>query len=147
MIALVTGHRGFVGRHMFRALEARGYNVIGLDLLDRPTAHDARDYFRTFDTRFDLVVHCAAVVGGRTMIDGEPLRLAAEDLSIDAELFRWALRTRPGRIVAFSSSAAYPTFLQTPTGATLLKEERTGPIETVVPADTGAQVLPDAGEA
>jgi hypothetical protein len=32
-------------------------------------------------------------------------------------------------------------------GATLLKEERTGPIETVVPADTGAQVLPDAGEA
>jgi DNA polymerase-3 subunit gamma/tau len=32
-------------------------------------------------------------------------------------------------------------------GATLLKEERTGPIETIVPADTGAQVLPDAGEA
>jgi DNA polymerase-3 subunit gamma/tau len=32
-------------------------------------------------------------------------------------------------------------------GATLLKEERTGPIETVVPTDTGAQVLPDAGEA
>lgn len=32
-------------------------------------------------------------------------------------------------------------------GATLLKEERTGPIETIVPTDTGAQVLPDAGEA
>jgi DNA polymerase-3 subunit gamma/tau len=32
-------------------------------------------------------------------------------------------------------------------GATLLKEERTGPIKTVVPADTGAQVLPDAGKA
>jgi DNA polymerase-3 subunit gamma/tau len=32
-------------------------------------------------------------------------------------------------------------------GATLLKEERTGPIDTVTPADTGAQVLPDAGEA
>jgi hypothetical protein len=32
-------------------------------------------------------------------------------------------------------------------GATLLKEERTGPIETVPPADTGAQVLPNAGEA
>jgi hypothetical protein len=32
-------------------------------------------------------------------------------------------------------------------GATLLKEERTGPIETVTPADTGAQVLPNAGEA
>jgi DNA polymerase-3 subunit gamma/tau len=32
-------------------------------------------------------------------------------------------------------------------GATLLKEERTGLIETVIPADTGAQVLPNAGEA
>jgi DNA polymerase-3 subunit gamma/tau len=32
-------------------------------------------------------------------------------------------------------------------GATLLKEERTGPIETVTATDTGAQVLPDAGEA
>ena len=32
-------------------------------------------------------------------------------------------------------------------GATLLKEDRTGPIETVTATDTGAQVLPDAGEA
>jgi nucleoside-diphosphate-sugar epimerase len=124
--ALVTGHRGFVGRHMFRALDALGYNVIGLDLLDRPNPHDARDYFRTFDTRFDLVVHCAAVVGGRTMIDGEPLRLAAEDLSLDAELFRFALRTRPGRIVYFSSSAAYPVELQQMGGATRLAEHHIG---------------------
>lgn len=32
-------------------------------------------------------------------------------------------------------------------GATLLKEERTGPVETIVASDTGAQELPDAGEA
>ena len=32
-------------------------------------------------------------------------------------------------------------------GATLLKEERTGPVETIVAPDTGAQELPDAGEA
>ena len=32
-------------------------------------------------------------------------------------------------------------------GATLLKEERTGPVETIVAADTGSQELPDAGEA
>jgi nucleoside-diphosphate-sugar epimerase len=61
---------------------------------------------------FDLVIHCAAVVGGRATIDGEPLRLMAEDLSIDAGLFRWALRARPGRIVYFSSSAAYPAYMQ-----------------------------------
>jgi nucleoside-diphosphate-sugar epimerase len=36
----------------------------------------------------------------------------AADLAIDADLFQWALRTRPGHIVYFSSSAAYPIYLQ-----------------------------------
>jgi nucleoside-diphosphate-sugar epimerase len=36
----------------------------------------------------------------------------ASDLAIDADMFQWALRTRPKHIVYFSSSAAYPIFLQ-----------------------------------
>lgn len=115
MTALVTGHRGFVGRHITAALVERGYHVTGVDIAAAGAGIagvDCRDYFRQSSARFDLVVHCAAVVGGRAMIDGHPLRLAAEDLSIDAELFRWALRTRPGRMVLFSSSAAYPVDLQ-----------------------------------
>jgi nucleoside-diphosphate-sugar epimerase len=109
--ALVTGDQGFVGRHMVRALEATEWQVTGLDV---KTSHwqDVRDVFRDDDTPYDLVVHCAAVVGGRQMIEGSPLALAV-DLSIDAELFGWALRTRPGRIVYFSSSAAYPIRWQT----------------------------------
>ena len=107
--ALVTGHRGFVGRHMKAALEARGYEVVGRDIAN---GIDCREYFRISDHHYDLVVHCAAVVGGRTMIDGAPLELAVEDLTIDAEMFRWAMRTHPGRIVYFSSSAAYPIGLQ-----------------------------------
>lgn len=113
MRALVTGSSGFVGRHMVAALNSRGYEVWRVDVADGP-AGDVRRWFDTHpDSRIDLVVHCAAVVGGRTMIDGAPLQLAAEDLSIDAALFRWALKARPGRIVAFSSSAAYPVHLQT----------------------------------
>jgi nucleoside-diphosphate-sugar epimerase len=104
---------------MARALEAQGYHVVGCDIAN---GWDCRQLFRLDDRRFDLVVHCAAVVGGRTMIDGEPLRLAAEDLSIDAEMFRWALRTRPGRIVAFSSSAAYPVSWQTKDACQTLDE-------------------------
>lgn len=97
---------------MKAALEDQGYHVHGVDIVD---GHDARQFFRLDDRRFDLVVHCAAVVGGRTMIDGEPLRLAVADLQLDAGLFEWAMRTRPGRIVAFSSSAAYPVARQTDT--------------------------------
>lgn len=108
--ALVTGDRGFVGRHMLQALEAAGWWVTGLDVKNGP-AEDVRDFFRSSENRYDLVVHCAAVVGGRQTIEGSPLTLAV-DLSIDAELFGWALRTRPGRIVYFSSSAAYPIHWQ-----------------------------------
>lgn len=96
---------------MIRALDSAGWNVTGCDVADGPRG-DCRTFFRLDSRRFDLVVHCAAVVGGRKGIEGAPLRLAAEDLSIDAELFGWALRTRPHRIAYFSSSAAYPVALQ-----------------------------------
>lgn len=104
--ALVTGHLGFIGRHALRRLGELGYSVTGFDIRNT-TAVDARDYFRHNAKRFDLVVHCAAVVGGRVKLDGAPLEVAV-DLAIDAELFQWALQTRPGAVIYFSSSAAYP---------------------------------------
>lgn len=106
--ALVTGSAGFAGRHFTQALEERGYFVRGID-----TAYgeDALDYFSTNHARFSLVVHCAAVVGGRAVIDGDPLAQAV-NLQLDAAMFRWALRARPGRVVYVSSSAAYPVHLQ-----------------------------------
>jgi len=108
--ALVTGHQGFIGRHMLNRLTALGYSVTGFDVRDAYRV-DARDFFRFNSRHYDLVIHCAAVVGGRTTIEGAPLRVAV-DLAIDAELFQWALRTQPGAVVYFSSSAAYPTNLQ-----------------------------------
>jgi nucleoside-diphosphate-sugar epimerase len=61
--------------------------------------------------QYDLVVHCAAIVGGRALIDGDPLTVAA-DLSIDAQLFNWVVNTQQPRLVYYSSSAAYPVSLQ-----------------------------------
>ena len=109
MRALVTGHRGFIGRHITRVLEDAGYRVSGADIAD---GDDARDCFRYDSTRFDVAVHCAAVVGGRAVIEGAPLDLAV-NLELDAAFFAWAERTRPGRAVYLSSSAAYPVRLQT----------------------------------
>jgi len=107
--ALVTGSAGFVGRNMAHHLDAAGYYVTGVDIVD---GVDALDVFRNGSQRFDLVIHAAAVVGGRSMIEGRPLELAAIDLELDSALWRWALRTRPGRVVYFSSSAAYPVVYQ-----------------------------------
>lgn len=109
--ALITGSAGFVGRNFTRHLAGRIDDPWDLWFCDIADGSDARDLFRNDDTHFDLVIHCAAVVGGRMKIEGAPLDVAV-DLSIDAEMFGWAMRTRPGCVIYFSSSAAYPTSLQ-----------------------------------
>jgi nucleoside-diphosphate-sugar epimerase len=74
--------------------------------------------------RFGDVFHLASIVGGRQLIDGDPL-LVAVDLAIDAFFFRWVSRppARAERILYASSSAAYPIDLQSEGRAVALKEE------------------------
>jgi UDP-glucose 4-epimerase len=108
MKALVTGSRGFVGRHVRAGLERRGYDTIGIDIID---GNDALDVFRKSTARYSLVVHAAASSPHRAAIDGEPQHLA-RNLQLDAAMFDWAVRTEQGRVVYLSSSAAYPIGLQ-----------------------------------
>ena len=70
---------------------------------------------------FGDVIHLAAVVGGRAMIDGNPIAVAI-DLAMDAGMYNWAVHARPSRILYASSSAAYPVDLQGTDGAVALKE-------------------------
>jgi nucleoside-diphosphate-sugar epimerase len=126
---LITGAQGFVGSHFSRHLHDAGWNVAGLDLKNR---EDARDFFRLSHQHYDLVIHCAAVVGGRETIEGAPLALAS-NLELDAGLFQWARITKPGRILYFSSSAVYPVHLQAERDHASLREdmvtpERLGPL-------------------
>jgi nucleoside-diphosphate-sugar epimerase len=114
--ALITGAAGFVGRHFTTHLRDLGWKVYATDV--SYAAHltdqiDARDLFGGAYglPDLDLVLHCAAVVGGRQVIDVDPLAQAV-NLELDAALFRWARQVRPGRVVYFSSSAVYPVDLQ-----------------------------------
>jgi GDP-L-fucose synthase len=142
---LVTGGAGFVGRHVVARLLERGDEVHCVDKivpltggllpekwplfspLDHKNFHfyheDCRDYFqRVKDTDFDYAFHLAAMVGGREMIENNPLAVA-DDLSIDAEYWQWAVRAKPQKSLCFSSSAAYPIKFQREKGYQLLKEE------------------------
>lgn len=120
MKILITGHKGFVGRNFFRKLTKRENKITGIDIKD---GVDCRDFFRKDkDSKFDLVLHLAAIVGGRQTIEGDPISVAT-DLSIDAEMFNWAVRAKPKKIVYYSSSAAYPIEYQAPGTKRFLEED------------------------
>jgi len=107
MKILITGHRGFVGKYFLKKYD--NHTIQGIDIKD---GKDCREFFKKSTDHFDLVIHLAAIVGGRATIEGSPLEVAT-DLAIDADLCQWAVETQPSRIVYFSSSAAYPVDLQT----------------------------------
>lgn len=106
---LITGNAGFVGKAFAKSLGHWKRKLKGVDL--RGNGQDVRDYFNNSDERFDLVLHCAANVGGRAKMNQSPLSVGA-NLGLDAAMFEWAMRTEPTSIVYFSSAAAYPLELQ-----------------------------------
>ena len=142
---LVTGGAGFVGRHLIKQLLDQGHKIDCVDNVAKYTGginpnkgwptynpfdyknfsfyqEDCREWFKNNSDYYDVVYHLAAMVGGRLMIENHPL-VVADDLSIDAEFWKWAKDNKPDISVCFSSSAAYPIKLQTQDYNVLLKED------------------------
>lgn len=143
---LITGGAGFVGRHFTKHFLDSHDEVHVVDNIAPLTGgvdpaagwplfeprdflnfkffrEDCRDFFkRVRDTDFDYSLHLAAMVGGRAMIENNPIAVA-DDLSIDAEYWQWARVAQPAKSLCFSSSAAYPIKYQRHDHYVLLRED------------------------
>ena len=143
---LITGAAGFVGRRLVRFMLEKSYEVVAIDSIAPLTGGvdpnqgwplynpkdyknftfhkiDCRDWFiKNLNEKFDYVFHLAAMVGGREIIENNPL-IVAEDLSIDSHFWQWCSKSKPEKVVSFSSSACYPIELQRHDNNRLLKEE------------------------
>lgn len=95
---LITGHKGFVGRYFCELY--KDHDITGIDISE---GNDVNDFFKANNEHYDLVIHLAKV--------------------IESGLFSWALKSKPGRIIHFSSSAAYPVEKQSKNYSYKLKEE------------------------
>ena len=143
---LITGGAGFVGRHFVKRFLDMGDEVYCVDNIvpltggidpqngwlfynpcDYQNFHyypeDCRDFFKIhIEDDFDLCLHLAAIVGGRMVIENNPLAVA-DDLSIDASYWEWARISKPKKTICFSSSAAYPVKYQRKENYQLLRED------------------------
>ncbi len=120
MHVLITGGCGFVGRHFTKCFFDLGWEITIVDnLISDSSIHptswmkhlrcpvhhyiemDCIKYFDICTIQFDLVLHLATVV-----IKDNPLAIT-HNLAIDSYFFQWVVKTKPKKVVYFSSSAAY----------------------------------------
>ena len=141
---LITGGAGFVGRRFTKYFLDKKHLVIVVDNVAKLTGgldpnkwplfspydyknfkfykQDCRNWFKkNNDKEFDYVLHLAAMVGGREIIENNPLAVS-DDLSIDSHYWQWAKTNKPKKTLCFSSSACYPVNLQKKNKYRLLKE-------------------------
>ena len=123
---LITGGNGMVGRNFLEIFSPQHYHIIA------PTSKtvDLRDYQKTYnflkETRPDIVIHLAALVGGIHANMEEPQKFLVENLEIGKNTILSSYNSGVKKFINVTSSCIYPKDAPNP-----LKEEHilTGKLE------------------
>jgi GDP-L-fucose synthase len=112
---VVTGAAGFLGQHVVRALRQHGCTKI---IVPRRSQYDlireaaVERLYR--ETRPEVVIHLAAVVGGIGANRANPGRFAYENLVMGAMLMEYARQAEVEKFVGIGTICAYPKFTPVP---------------------------------
>ena len=99
MKILVTGHKGYIGSHIFSTLQSRNYYVCGVDL------KDGEDILHCLpDENFDYVFHLAACPRVGYSVE-KPSYTMKQNVLVTSVLLEWAKNHSVKRVIFSSSSA------------------------------------------
>jgi GDP-L-fucose synthase len=112
---LVTGGRGFLGRHVKAELERRGAAQIVAPRSTQVDLTDAQATRRLFEQeRPDLVMHLAAQVGGIGANLKKPGSFFRDNMAMGLNVLEEARRVGTPKVVVAGTICAYPKFAPVP---------------------------------
>ncbi|OPY90467.1 MAG: GDP-L-fucose synthase [Syntrophus sp. PtaU1.Bin208] len=112
---VVTGGRGFLGKHLLSCLKERGCRHLAI--VDLPEYHlvHGEDIQRMYrEIRPDIVIHLAARVGGIGFNQANPATLFYENLMMGVQLLHEGWLQGIEKFVGIGTICAYPKFTPVP---------------------------------
>jgi len=98
---LVTGHRGYIGAHLFKKLQNKNHEVLGIDI------KEGNDILHCLpDEEFDCVYHLAALPRVEYSVEN-PFYTMKQNVLVTSKLLEWSKNHGVKTFIFSSSSALY----------------------------------------
>jgi GDP-L-fucose synthase len=112
---VVTGGAGFLGQYVVRNLEERGCTRIFVPKIEDYDLRDQNTIIHMYEeSRPDIVIHLAAVVGGIGANRANPGKFFYDNAVMGIQLIEYARRFGVKKFVCIGTICAYPKFTPVP---------------------------------
>ena len=112
---VVTGGKGFLGKHLLKELQDKGYQHVAIaDLPEYNLVNSSAVQRMYADTRPDIVIHLAAKVGGIGFNQENPASLFYDNIMMGVQLIHEGYLKKIDKFIALGTICAYPKFTPVP---------------------------------
>lgn len=112
---MVTGGAGFLGKYVVRKLQDRGCNEVFVPLIDKYDLTRLEEVERAYgDSKPDIVIHLAALVGGIGANRANPGTFFYNNLIMGVQMMEVGRRSGLEKFVALGTICCYPKFTSVP---------------------------------